>query len=137
MEIRKTKVFVIQNSSNGQDPESISNQPKIKNHDEAKGATEHIRLVFAFIKKLINNKFHYRNERKASNKQLSKNEKDGTQIRNVCFGLLALIIPIIASFPITMIPTKNVVLYPEYWYETMIFIIPSTFLTAIYAVVGA
>ena len=124
MENKKTKVFVIHNNSSQQDPESVSNQSKIRNH-------------YDVIKNSIINKFHYRNERKVSNKQPSENQKDGTQIRNVCFGLLALIIPIMASFPITMIPTQNVVLYPEYWYETMISIIPSHFLTAICVVVGA
>ena len=124
MENKKTKVFFIHDNLSQQDPESVSNQSKIRNY-------------YDFIMKSINNKFHYQNERKVPNKLLSKNQNDGPQIQNVCYGVLALIIPIMASFPITLMPTQNVVLYPEYWYETMILNIPGTFLTATYTVIGA
>ena len=45
---------------------------------------------------------------------------DDSKFTNGLYGLLALLILIVSPFTITLLPVKNVLANPEYWYEILL-----------------
>ena len=81
--------------------------------------------------------FHAKEDNNILKKEANKSKKDELHYSNMCFGGFALVVSIIATFPITLIPVHNIVIHPEFWYEQILTFTPFTLFSAIFIAVRA
>ena len=65
-------------------------------------------------------KFHSKLCKVQSRRSSNVHDDGDSKFTNGLYGLLVLAIMILSPFSVTVIPTHNILIYPEYWYENLV-----------------